>query len=204
MLRAMLRIWAPLLLLPLLLGGCYLTKHTVIPPEKAEAIPGIEGLYKVDKHLMSTAQVQIVAVPGSYVYQLRDPDAACLSDLNQSCDQGRLLSMHGYAVGKNRYLVEIWDLVEREETGTFLFIAFDGKNIAVLEPENAYSLPESQAAMPELSSFTAEQENFAKTRDLELPPEATELTGPPSAVLAFLEANAKLKFKEHRLLVREP
>jgi hypothetical protein len=191
------------LVLPLLLAGCYLTKHTVIPPEKAEAIPGIEGVYKVDRKLMKPVEVEIVAVPGSYVYQLRDPNAACLADLNDSCEQGRLLSMHGYAVGKNRYLVEIWDLVEREETGTLLFIAFDGKNIAVLEPEDAYSLPESQAAMPELSSFTAEQENFAKTRDLELSPEATELTGPPAAVLAFLEAHSKLKFKEHRLLVRE-
>ena len=190
------------LLLPLLLAGCYLTKATVIPPEKAEAIPGIEGVYKVDKKLMTPVEVEIVAVPGSYVYQLRDPNAACLSDLNASCEEGRLLSMHGYAIAKHRYVVEIWDLVEREETGTLLFIAFDGKNIAVLEPEDAYALPESQAAMPELSSFTAEQESFAKSRDLELPPEATELTGPPAAVLAFLEAQKSLKFKEHRLLVR--
>ena len=109
------------LVLPLLLAGCYLTKHTVIPPEKAEAIPGIEGLYKVDKHLMSTAQVQIVAVPGSYVYQLRDPDAACLSDLNQSCDQGRLLSMHGYAVGDayaEGRLPEILDYCRRDVDAT--------------------------------------------------------------------------------------
>lgn len=198
----MLRVCAILLLLPLL-AGCYLTKNTVIPPEKAEAIPGLEGLYKVDRHMAKPVEVEIVAVPGSYVYQVRDPDAACLTDLNDSCAEGRLLSMHGYAVGEGHWLVEIWDLVERDEPGVLLLIAFNGKNLYVLEPKDAFAQPTSEAAGPELSSFTPEQEQFAKAHGLELPPQATELTGDAAAVMAFLEANARLRFTEHPLLVRQ-
>jgi hypothetical protein len=197
----MLRVMA--LLLPLLLAGCYLTKESVITTEQAEAIPGIEGIYRIERGEMKPAEVQIVAIPGSNVYQVRDPNAACLADLDTTCAQGKLLTMHGVSLGKDRYLVEVWDLGDLDWTGTFLFIAFDGKTLSILEPLDAHSLPESAAAMPELSSFTGEQEEFAKSRGLKLPPQATALTGPADAVLAFLKANATLKFKEHRLLVRE-
>jgi len=191
------------LLLPLLLAGCYLTKHTVIPPQKAEEIPGLEGRYKVDGHGMTASEVQIVAVPGSYVYQVRDPNAACLTDLNASCGDGRLLSLHGYAAGKNRWVVEVWDLVQRDDPGVLLFIAFDGKHVDVLDPHDAFKLPESQAAGPELNTATPEQEKFAKSRGVTLPDQVTELTGPAAAVLAFLLAQESLKFGEHRLLIRE-
>jgi hypothetical protein len=197
------RIRVLVLLLPLLLAGCYLTKETVIPPQRAEAIPGIEGVYKVDGHGMTAAEVEIVAVPGSFVYQIRDPNAACLSDLNASCEDGRMLSMHGYAAGKNRWVVEIWDLVQRDDPGVLLFIAFDGKHVDVLEPHDAFKLPESQAAGPQPSAATPAQESFAKSRGVTLPKQTMELTGPAAAVLAFLEAQSSLKFTAHRLLIRE-
>jgi len=194
---------ALVLLLPLLLAGCYFTKSTVIQPQRAEEIPGIEGIYRVDRHEATPIEVQIVAVPGSYVYQLRDPNAACLADLNADCQDGRLLSMHGFSVGKGRWVVEIWDLVQRDDPGALLFIAFDGKNIAVLEPEHALSLPEAAAAVPVDSAATDAQQKFAKSRGVALPAQITELAGPPDAVLAFLEAQGKGRFKEHRLLVRQ-
>jgi hypothetical protein len=147
------------------LSACYVTTGNIIPPERAEALPGLEGNWTTVEG-EATDVATIAQVSGTNDYQMTStaPDA-----------EGQVLLMRGFKLAGDTYAAQVWDQGAPEEGTILVFLVFQGETIAIV------ATTDDTQAMAAAHGVTLGQDNI-------------ELTGDPAAILAFLEDHADAAF----------
>jgi len=166
MLRLIARVGASLALLAAL-GACYITGASVIPPERAQAIPGIEGNW-LPADDSSTDVLTITARAGSNDYDLTSnaPDA-----------QNERLTARGFQVAGNVYVVQMWNEAALDEGVVLVFISVDGDTIGLL------GVTSDPKAMASQAGVTLAEDNVT-------------LDGEPAKMLGFIDLHQTAQFTE--------
>lgn len=147
------------------LGGCYITGSSVIPPERAQAIPGIEGNW-LPADDSSTDVLSIAAKSGSNDYELTSnaPDA-----------QNEKLTARGFQIAGNVYVVQMWNEVAIEEGVVLVFLSVDGDTVSLL-------------------GVTSDQKALASQAGVTLAEDNVTLDGDSSALLSFVDLHQSAQF----------
>ena len=106
------------------LGACYQTHSVVIPPERAQAIPGAEGNW-VAADGSAPDVLTVAAKPGTndYLVSSNSPDA-----------QGEILTARGYPLQDGVYAVQVVNESALDEGVLLVFLRIDGDTLAVVTP----------------------------------------------------------------------
>lgn len=149
------------------LGACYITGTSVIPPERAQAIPGIEGNW-LPADDSSTDVLTIAQKPGSNDYALTSnaPDA-----------QNETLTARGFQLAGNVYAIQMWNEAAIEEGVVLVFVSIDGDTVSL------YGVTSDPKALASQSGVTLAEDNVT-------------VDGEPAALLAFVEAHASAQLSE--------
>lgn len=159
MFRLFARVTAGLAMLAAL-GACYITGNSVIPAERASAIPGIEGNWMpVDDSSDDVLTIAQAAGSNDYVLTSSAPDA-----------QGETLSARGFHVAGNTYAVQLWNEQALDEGVVLVFLDVDGDQVSLL-------------------GVAADAQAMAQQSGATLAEDGVTLDGEPTAVLAFLESH---------------
>lgn len=149
------------------LGACYITGASVIPPERAQAIPGIEGNW-LPADNSSTDLLIITARPGSNDYDLTSnaPDA-----------QNEKLTARGFQVAGNVYVVQMWNEAALDEGVVLVFISVDGDTVGML-------------------GVTGDAKALASQAGVVLAEDNVTLDGEPAKMLGFIDLHQSVQFSE--------
>lgn len=159
MFRLFARVTAGLAMLAAL-GACYITGNSVIPAERASAIPGIEGNWvPVDDSSEDVLNIAQVSGTNDYILTSTAPDA-----------QGETLSARGFNVAGGVYAVQLWNEEALDEGVVLVFLEVSGTEVSLL-------------------GVAADAQALAQQTGAVLAEDSVTLDGDPAAVLAFLEAH---------------
>jgi hypothetical protein len=155
------------------LSACYVTTGDVIPAQRAEALPGLEGSWTPVEG-DATDVATIAQVPGTNDYAMTStaPDA-----------EGQVLLMRGFKLAGDTYAAQVWDQAAPEEGTILVFLVVQGENIAIV-------------------ASTDDTQAMAASHGVTLGEDNIEVTGEPSAILAFLEDHADGTFTPPEPMLR--
>jgi hypothetical protein len=140
------------------LSACYVTTASVIPPERGEAVPGIEGNWTpIEGEATDVATISQVSGSNDYQMTSSAPDA-----------EGQVLLLRAFKLAGDTYVAQVWDQAAPDEGTILVFLVFQGETIAIVA-----STDDTQA-MAAQHGVTLGQDNI-------------EVTGDPAAILAFLQ-----------------
>lgn len=147
------------------LGACYITGASVIPAERAEAIPGIEGAW-LPADNSTTDTLNVAQKPGSKDYALTSsaPDA-----------QGQTLTARGYLLAGSTYVVQMWDEASLQDGVVLVFLTIDGDDISIL-------------------GVTSDQQALASQAGVTLAEDNVTLDGDAGLLLNFIELHKNAQF----------
>jgi hypothetical protein len=149
------------------LGACYITGAGVIPPERAQAIPGIEGNW-LPADNSSTDLLTISARPGSNDYDLTS---------NAQDAQNEKLTARGFQVAGNVYIVQMWNEAALDEGVVLVFVSVDGDTIGLL-------------------GVTSDAQALASQAGVVLAEDNVTLDGEPAKMLGFVDLHQTAQFTE--------
>lgn len=151
------------------LSACYLTNEVVIPPEKAETVPGLEGNWKAADGSDGDSEIVTIAKkPGSNDYAMTSsaPDA-----------QGQALTLRGFKLTDTVYAAQMWDDAAVEEGAVVVFVTVDDSGVAAVLP-------------------TGDPNGYASEAGITLASDgqAVIAEGDPAGVLKFIELHQTAEF----------
>ena len=147
------------------LGACYITGSSVIPPERGEAIPGLEGNWLVADD-SSTDVLTIAARPGTNDYDLTSnaPDA-----------QNEKLTARGFQIAGDVYVIQMWNEAALDEGVVLVFATLEGDSFSLL------AVASDQRALASQAGVTLAEDNVT-------------LDGDAGQMLAFLDLHQSAEF----------
>lgn len=152
------------------LSACYVTDTAVLSSANTQEIPGIEGTWQVVDG--DPADTLVVArVGGSNEYEVTAPQEA------------ETLSLHGFNLIDDVYMVEIYDPNAQGEGAILAFVRIEGDSLSVLTP-------------------TGDPQVLAGQAGVDLGEDSIEVYGEPAAVLQFVQLHADAAFTPQPMLTR--
>ena len=163
MVRFFVRAAAALTLL-VTLSACYVTAESVIPAERAEKVPGLEGSWQAADGSQGDV-ITIVATSGNdYSMTSNAPDA-----------QGEVLLLRGFKLVNDVWVTQMWNEAAPDEGTIIAFVTVQNGTISLLTTIS------DQQAMAQQAGVTLGEDNI-------------EVTGGPMQILAFLELHNDAQF----------
>jgi len=158
------------------LAACYVTAGSVIPPEKAQPVPGLEGQWQAADG-SQTDVITITAISGTNDYEMvsNSPDA-----------QGEVLLVRGFPLAGDVWVTQMWNEAAPEDGAIITFLSVTGDTISIL-------------------TTTSDQQALASTAGVTLMEDNVEIQGDAMAILAFLELHRDATFTPPQpMLARVP
>lgn len=147
------------------LAACYVTAGSVIPPEKAQAVPGLEGQWQAaDGSQTDVITITKLGSGNDYEMTSNSPDA-----------ENEVLLVRGFQLVGDVWVTQMWNEASPEDGAIITFLSVSGDTISIL-------------------TTTSDQQALAADAGVTLMEDNVEVQGDAMAILAFLELHRDAAF----------